>query len=102
MAYKTKPDFDLAINNKGLSLAALGRYEEAIQAFNAAINIEPNYSGLYCNRAATFALMNRRTEALTDLKLAIVLDDKIRATAKTNILFKSLCDDPDFQKLVGE
>jgi tetratricopeptide (TPR) repeat protein len=42
-------------NNKGLSWAALGRYKEALEAFQKALEIEPNYADARNNKGAAQA-----------------------------------------------
>ena len=37
-----KPDLHAALSNKGISLANLGRYEDAIRSYDAALAIKPN------------------------------------------------------------
>ncbi|WP_410528023.1 tetratricopeptide repeat protein, partial [Rickettsia sp. MEAM1 (Bemisia tabaci)] len=38
---------------RGLSLASLGRHEEALELYNQAIQIDPNYVEAYNNKGAS-------------------------------------------------
>ena len=49
--------------NKGLALNKLGRYDEAIKAYDEAIRLDPNYAYPWYNRGRTLKLLGRTTEA---------------------------------------
>jgi tetratricopeptide (TPR) repeat protein len=101
-ALKIKPDFAVVLNLKGLNLAKLGRHAEAIQAYDSALKVKPDDATSYYNRACAYSLMKKRAEFLSDLRHAIGLDSKNKASAKTDEDFKAYWDDPDFKKIVGE
>lgn len=43
----------MAWNNKGLSLYALGRYNEALYCYDKALEVQPNYANAWYNKAKT-------------------------------------------------
>lgn len=54
----------------------LKRYNEAIQCFDKAIEIDPNYSDAYYCKAITFKDMKKYGEAMKCYNKAIELDPK--------------------------
>ena len=59
-----------AIYNKGVVLLGLGRTEEALDLFNTAISLKPDFGEAYFNRGYTFLRQGRRNEGLNDLSRA--------------------------------
>jgi len=51
-------------------------YEEALEDFNRAIELDPQYKWAIANRGRTYCLMERYEEALQDFNRAIELDPK--------------------------
>jgi len=49
--------------NEGTFLAGLGKYDEAIKAFDEAIRLDPNYVDAWSNKGNAFKLLGRTTEA---------------------------------------
>ncbi|MGU9987630.1 tetratricopeptide repeat protein [Rickettsia sp. R1] len=49
---------------RGLSLASLGRHEEALELYNQAIQIDPNYVEAYNNKGASLAALGRYAESV--------------------------------------
>lgn len=49
-AIALKPEYSIAFNNKGISLFNLGKYDEALECFNKAIQLDPNNENAYTNR----------------------------------------------------
>jgi len=60
--------------NGGYALMTSGLFEEAIEAFNGAINLDPNVAGFYTMRGYCYCKIEKYREALEDLKKAIELD----------------------------
>ena len=60
--------------NRGHSLNALGRREEALVAFEQAIHLNPNKAETYNQQGVTLGDLGRREEALVSYKQAIRLD----------------------------
>ena len=73
-AIKLQPTLAIAYGNRGNSLSDLGRYQEAIQDFNQAIQISPNQ--LLVNRAIAKSGLGNEAEACVDLGKAASLGDQ--------------------------
>jgi Flp pilus assembly protein TadD len=54
----------IAWNNKGLSLDALGRHEEAIECCDQALAIDPRDAMAWCGKAVSCEGAGRRREAM--------------------------------------
>lgn len=95
MALAINPDFGEARNNRGAALAALrgtgsrfadsacargvlmmreGRFEEAIAAFDEALDVRPNFVEAMVNRATALSELKRFDEAIAGFDPAVVLD----------------------------
>jgi tetratricopeptide (TPR) repeat protein len=61
---------------RGETYRLMKRYEEALQDFNYAIELDPKYAWAIALRGETYRLMNRYEEALQDFDRAIELDPK--------------------------
>lgn len=69
----------LTLNNRGLVLYDLGRYEEAIADYSEAIALNPQVAGYYANRAQAHYMLNNRDSALADVQEALKIDESARA-----------------------
>ncbi|MEO9028848.1 MAG: tetratricopeptide repeat protein [Ktedonobacteraceae bacterium] len=67
---KTKQDW----LNEGNALYNLKRYEEALDAYNRAIALDPNFANAYNNKGAALNGLKRYEEALDAYNRAIALD----------------------------
>ena len=101
-ALKFNPEYPEGYFNKGVTLLAVARYEEAVQSFDTALKIEPRNLGTLYFRASAYAVLLRKTECLTDLKLAIDSDNIYKAKAKADEAFKAYWDDDDFKNIIAE
>jgi tetratricopeptide (TPR) repeat protein len=54
----------LILNNKGVVLSRLGRYDEAIDAYDRALNINPDYSIVWNNKGVVLSRLGRYEEAI--------------------------------------
>ena len=63
-------------NCQGLALDSLGRYPEAIIAYNKAIAIEPEYLWLWNNRGEVYTKLGQVENAIADFKKAIELNQQ--------------------------
>ncbi|WP_370623320.1 tetratricopeptide repeat protein [cf. Phormidesmis sp. LEGE 11477] len=66
----------LAIVNRGRTYRQLGRYEEALEDLNKAIEIDSEYAFAIASRGETYRQLGRYEEALEDLNKAIEIDDE--------------------------
>lgn len=61
-------------NDQGNDLFDDGNFAEAVTAYTKAIELCPNYSWAYCNRAAVFLALNQAAKAIADYSEAIAID----------------------------
>jgi len=61
-------------NNKGASLANLGRYEDAIHCLDKALELDPHYAGAWDNKGGCLELLGRHEEAIVCFEEALRLD----------------------------
>jgi len=64
-------------NNKGGSLANLGRPAEALTCHARAVEINPRYAGAWSNKGATLASLGRHAEALTCYERALEINPRL-------------------------
>ena len=60
------------LNEAGLRFYREGKLEEAIEAYEKGIKIDPNYSLLYYNRGLVLVKMNKQDKAIDDFKTFIM------------------------------
>jgi tetratricopeptide (TPR) repeat protein len=84
------------------ALLTLGRHDEAMANWDKALQIDPNCTGAYYNKACYFALQNQVELALENLQRAIELEpERCREVAKTDTDFDGIRGDVRFQELLG-
>jgi len=66
-----------ALDHVGAALGRLGRYDEAIDVFNHALELNANYATCYNNRALAYKQKGLPRQAMRDLDKAIELDGKL-------------------------
>ncbi|NJN86577.1 MAG: tetratricopeptide repeat protein [Leptolyngbyaceae cyanobacterium SL_7_1] len=66
----------IALGWRGETYRLMKRYEEALQDFNRAIELDPEYAWAIAHRGVTYRVIKRYDEALRDLNCAIELDPK--------------------------
>lgn len=66
-----------ALRGKARSLMQLGKENEALDTFNEAIAIEPEFGGTYANRGILFDRMGEYELALQDYQTALNIDPDI-------------------------
>jgi tetratricopeptide (TPR) repeat protein len=64
----------MAWNNKGLALDDLNKYDEAIKAFDKAIEINPQYSLAWYNKGRALYKLNKYDEAIKAYDKAIEIN----------------------------
>ena len=95
-----KPDKHEALYNKGTALANLGRYEEAIAAYDQALAIKPDKHAALYNKACCYGLQGDVEKAVECLNAAISLDSESLELAKTDTDFDPIRHDERFRALV--
>ncbi len=60
-------------NNKGGSLAALGRHDEAISCYDAALAIDPRAAQIWNNKGSALSALGRSAEAMRCFDQAVVI-----------------------------
>ncbi|TAG69852.1 MAG: tetratricopeptide repeat protein [Oscillatoriales cyanobacterium] len=80
----------------------LGRYEEAINYFDKALEINPDYAAsIYYNKACIYALQGNVELSVENLRRAIQLEpEEYRELAKTDADFDGIRGDARFQELL--
>ena len=63
-------------NNKGGSLAALGRHEEAIRCYDTALELEPKSPKVWNNKGSALSALARRKEAFECFDKALAIDSR--------------------------
>jgi len=66
--------------NKGFALSSLGWYDEALQAYNRAVEIDPQSTVAWNNKGSTLNDLGKYDEAITAFEEAIRLDPNDSAT----------------------
>ena len=64
------------LNDEGVDLARAGKYEEAVQKFDAAIQEDPHWGQLHLNLARTYLFMEKPEKAIGPCEKAIDLSPK--------------------------
>ncbi len=72
MAIGFNPNYADAINNKGVALIYLSRYQEAIDCFNKVIKLDPNCPDVYYNLSIAQSKMGRGSDA--DISMQTAMD----------------------------
>jgi len=79
--------------------ADLGRVEDALRELNMAITLRANEASILYNAACTYALLNRKREALDTIRKAWEAGFKDSVWARRDPDLSLLQDDPEFQRL---
>jgi len=82
-ATKRSPRSKIARLDLGLTYAAQGRYQEAIEQYNEAIEIDDEYAKAFNNRGAAYEKLGNYDQAKADYKMAAKLDEDL-ASAQYN------------------
>ena len=83
-ALNRKPDLIEALNGLGLSLAAQGQADEAIQEFKAALRVAPSFSAARINLAVALANRGEIPAAMTEYRTALKLETN-NVAARVNL-----------------
>jgi tetratricopeptide (TPR) repeat protein len=90
----------ILLNDKGIVLRLLSRYEEGLKAFDMAIELKPDFSDAWYNRACIYSIKGHKEDALKNLTKAIELDSTLKKLAKNDEDLEKLWGDQEFIKLV--
>jgi Flp pilus assembly protein TadD len=74
MRESKKPESAAVLNERGMDLTAGERYEEAIEAFDRALELEPSNPGLRYNRGEAYRRAGRAAEARADLEAVLAAE----------------------------
>eukprot|EP00667_Euglena_gracilis_P023423 EG_transcript_26456 len=78
---------------EGNFLFRAGKYEEALKAYSAAIDIAPDHAVLYCNRSACALALEKYADALQDTEEALKRDRTMcKAYYRRALAFRHLGD----------
>jgi tetratricopeptide (TPR) repeat protein len=86
----------------GNSYLARSRYQEAIDAYNAALKIERNLPEVRYQNAKAYALRGSINPAIGNLQWAIDLAPQYKQIAQTDPAFDYIRNDQQFQQLVND
>lgn len=78
----------------------LGDDSEAIDSFNRALEINPDYADADYNTAACYALQGEVELALDNLQQAIEVNSKYKDYAETDLDVEEISADEGFQELI--
>lgn len=98
-------DKDLTVDDYlslGNSYLAKSRYQEAIDAYNAALKIERNSPEVRYQNAKAYALRGSINPAIGNLQWAIDLAPEYKQMAQTDPAFDYIRNDEQFQQLVND
>jgi tetratricopeptide (TPR) repeat protein len=78
----------VALNNKGVSLGKLSNYTGAIQYFDKALAIDPNFAAALVNKGFALSLFKKYQEAIIYFDKALQIDpnNAIALQAKRQLL----------------
>jgi tetratricopeptide (TPR) repeat protein len=71
---RIRPRYSYVYNNLGTAYAGLGDYEEAVGAFNTAIDLKPDYYWSRVNRAKALVAIGRKKSAAEDYEYLLKRD----------------------------
>ena len=95
---KNEAETDYNLGNK---YASQGKLEDAITAYQQAIQIAPNLAPAHYNPACIYLLKNEQAQAIEWLQKVIVLDAGWIDKSKTDSDFDNIRQSPEFQQLIG-
>ena len=79
----------------------MDEYEWALNLSNKALEIDPEYGYAYWQRSCANAVLDNKSEAISDLELAIQKSPNLKDEIENEELFKNLKDSEEFIKLLS-
>lgn len=92
-----KPTHYIAWNNYGTILRDLMRYDEALEAYQKALDHSPDNPGVLYLFGTVFALQKKKDRMLEYLKKATTFDPEFQDEALNDTCFKEYWEDPEFK-----
>lgn len=92
-----KPTHYIAWNNYGTILRDLLRFEEALEAYQKALDHSPDNAGVLYLFATVFAMQKKKDKMMEYLKRAITFDAEFQDEALNDKCFKEYWEDPEFK-----
>ncbi|MEW4488435.1 tetratricopeptide repeat protein [Thalassoglobus sp. JC818] len=87
-----------AYNGKGVALSLQNQYDEAVIAFNGAINADPHFLEAVLNRAYALKSLEQFDLAQKDYELALTVDNESAAAQNDFAWMLATCSDSNFRK----
>jgi tetratricopeptide (TPR) repeat protein len=95
-----------ALNNLGVILMSAGKAEgaarEAIDLFNKAISLKPDFADAYYNLACSYAKLNQLENGLQFLEHAILIKPELAAFAGRDGDLQNLRSSPKFKQVINK
>ncbi len=71
-AIRLAPDFADAYGDKGVALARIGQFDEAISCYDEAIGLDQNYAEAFYNKGLALVELGKSADALTAFRAAVM------------------------------
>jgi tetratricopeptide (TPR) repeat protein len=94
-----KPDHILAWNDLASVYQKLKRYEEAVEACQRALGVQPNNPKVLYTLATAFARLRQRDKMIEKLALSVAGDKELKDEALNDAAFREYWSDPKFRDL---
>ncbi len=91
-----------AMTYKADAALEMGEPQWAVNLCNQALRIDPENTHAFYQLAGAYALMDKAAEAIDFLQTALQNSEGYKEQVQNDPVFKSLQDNPDFQKLLQE
>jgi tRNA A-37 threonylcarbamoyl transferase component Bud32 len=96
---KSKPTHVDARLVLGICSQRLKRYEQALEQFSKALEVDRNHAPTYYNLACLYAVTGEPDKAIKFLKMTIALDSRAKQAARQEPDFASLRGLPEFRRV---